>query len=160
MIWQIKELEQKLKDQERQLELRILQPLDFVEVAGASPIVERPPLRDETMSEVDPFILRSSNSSNRMSHGSTLSRRSEVPIDMRRKRGFRSGEAENQMPAPVPFHDKKIRKSDPPRPFSRVTKTTTRPVGAPAPPQRPVPHSRVTREKETKEKITKKRIWS
>ncbi|XP_021714041.1 kinesin-like protein KIN-14R [Chenopodium quinoa] len=154
----IKELEQKLKDQERQLEQRVLQPLDHAEVPGATPVAGRPSLRDETMIEADPFVLRSSNSSNRMSHGSTMSRRSDIPTETRRKRGFRSGETENQIPAPAPFHDKKIRKSDPPKPISRVTKTT-RPVAAP--PQRPLVHSRITREKDTKEKVVaKKRIWN
>lgn len=158
LAWQVKELEEKLKETERQLEQRILQPLDYGEVAGATPIPNggKPCLRDEIMSEVDPLVFRSSNSSNRMSQGSTLSRRSDVPIETRRKREYRSGETENQMPVPPPFHDKKIRKSDPHKPFSRVTKTTTRPVAAPtSAPQRPLGHTRVI----SREKDTKKRMW-
>ena len=145
---QVKDLEEKLKEQERQLEQRILQPLDnAAEVAGATPVVGgRPSLQDETMIEVDPFILRSSNSSNRMSHGCTYSRKSEVIIETRRKRGLRSGETENQMPAPAGLHEKKIRKSDPPKPFLTKSK---RPV---APPQRLSGQSRVTKEKDIKKK--------
>ncbi|KAL2905874.1 Kinesin-like protein KIN-14R [Bienertia sinuspersici] len=149
----VKELEEKVKDQERQLEQRVLRPMDCAEVAtAATPVGGRPPLKDEAMAEADPYILRSSNSSNRMSNASMLSRKSEFHAENRRKREFRSGETENQMPAPAALHDKKIRKSDPPKPYSRVTKTTvSRPVAAA---QRPLGHSRVTREKDTK-----KRMW-
>jgi len=136
--------------------------MDYGEVAGATPIGGRPSaLRDEAMGEVDPFILRSSNSSShRASHGSTMSKRGEVVHETRRKREFRSGETENQMPGPnaAALHDKRIRKSDPPKPFSRVMKTTIRPAAGT---QRPLVHSRVSRDNAqvTKDKDAKKKMW-
>jgi len=136
--------------------------MGYVEAIGATPIGGRPSaLRDEAMGEVDPFILRSSNSSShRASHGSTVSKRSEVAGETRRKREFRSGETENQMPGPnaAALHDKRIRKSDPAKPFSRGTKTTTRP-GAGT--HKPLIHSRVARDNTqvTKDKDAKKRMW-
>lgn len=151
----VKELEEKLKEKELLLEHNKLLHVDYAEVAGATPMGGRP-----SMCEVDPFILRSSNSSNRASHGSTLSKRGggAVPNETRRKREFRSGDTENQMPAPAPLHDKKIRKSDPPRPASRFTKTT-RPVAVAA--QKTVTHSRVTRDfaQTSRDKDSKKRVW-
>ncbi|KAH9610142.1 hypothetical protein KSS87_003454 [Heliosperma pusillum] len=159
MHQKVKELEEKLIEKEHQLEQRSMTPhQDNAEVAAATPIVvAKPCVKDEIMSEVDPFILRSSNASNRMSHGSTLSKRGEYTIETRRKREFRNAETENQMPGPAPLPDKRIRKSDPPKPLSRVSKTV-RPVTAP---QKPIAHTRVVRDygQGTKERDTKKRTW-
>ncbi|KAL9245622.1 hypothetical protein vseg_019249 [Gypsophila vaccaria] len=158
MRQKVKELEEKLKEKEHELEQGRMMPKDFIEVAGTTPAVVKPSLKDETMSEVDPYILRSSNSSNRTSHGSTLSKRGEFMYETRRKREYRSGETENQMPAGAPLHDKKIRKSDPPKPYSRLTRAgkTERPM---APPSRPIGHARVVRDHGAREKDTKKRSW-
>ncbi|KAK9678834.1 hypothetical protein RND81_11G235700 [Saponaria officinalis] len=158
MHQKVKELEDKLKEKEHELEQRRITPNDYTEGAGITPAVLKPSLKDETMSDVDPYILRSSNSSNRMSNGSNLSKRGEFLNETRRKREYRSGETENQIPAGAQLHDKKIRKSDPPKPHSRLSRNskTERPVAAPL---RPSGHTRVTRDHGARDKDTKKRSW-
>ncbi|GAV68571.1 Kinesin domain-containing protein/Malectin domain-containing protein [Cephalotus follicularis] len=151
----IKELEDKVREQELQLMLT----RDFANVIKATPNEGKPRIRDELMSDIEPRILRSSNSINRpMCHGSTLPGGNDLLHDTRKKRQSRSGETENYMAVPTHLNDKKARKSDPPkiakvaRPAKLVTTTT----------QGPPTKKRISRDSAqgTKERDVKKKIWS
>ncbi|KAL8151982.1 hypothetical protein V2J09_021790 [Rumex salicifolius] len=130
----INELETKLREQEQ------AQPLHSVYPEATPVPVGIHPTRDNNgvLCEVDPLILKSSTSSNRMSNVSTLAKGKEVTNEViRRKRGskeFRGGDTENNMPVSS-IHDKKIRKSDPPKPTrlsTRVAKSVAGPTTRPS----------------------------
>lgn len=118
-MWQIKELEDKLREQERQLQCRLSN--DFAELIRATPREEAKtcPKDDEVMSDIDLRILRSSNSVNRpMSQGSILPKGKDYIHQTRKKRESRSGENSNNV-----YENKKM-KPDPPKVAARVIRTT------------------------------------
>lgn len=91
--------------------------------------------RDESMSETDPQILRSSNSINKPSQGSISLQGAESFHEMKRKRELRNtmvGELENNNAVPATLVEKrirpselgKVRKIDPSKAFGRLTRTS------------------------------------
>ncbi|KAL5556600.1 hypothetical protein UlMin_038836 [Ulmus minor] len=143
----IKELENKLREQEQQLQ----STHEFIDSIRSTPAERKTYVRDEPMSDVEPYILRSSNIMNRpTSQGSTRGSSYET----RRKRESRSGE--NMIP--TGFKGSKIRKSDPPK-VARVIRPVTKPVTAA---QGPLTHKRINRDQVqgAKERDSKKKIWS
>lgn len=161
MLWQIKELEDKLREQEQQLQHRLSHEFtDFVKATPTEAKSTNSIRDDEPINEPELRILRSSNSVNRpMSHGSILPKGNEV---VRKKRESRSGEAENIIMTNLTstsLYDNKKRKSDPPRfarGLTRATKTVT------ATTQGAVTHKRINRDHGLgiKERDAKKKIWS
>lgn len=132
---------------------------DYVDVIRATPAEVKTCIMDEVMSEIEPFVLRSSNSVNRpMSQGSM--RGNDSKQGTRRKREFKSGETENIMMGSntTGLNDNKIRKSDPPK-IARVMMRTT---AKPATTQGPFTHKRmILRDQQgVKERDNKKKIWS
>ncbi|PON40942.1 Kinesin-like protein [Parasponia andersonii] len=149
----IKELEDKLREQEQQF----LCTHDCIDSIRATPAEVKPCIRDELMNDIEPYILRSSNSVKRpMSQGSM--RGNDSIQGTRRKREFKSGETENMMLVSTGLNDKKIRKSDPPK-IARIMRTTK---PATTTTQGPFTHKRVTRDQVqvVKETDNKKKIWS
>ncbi|GAB4848809.1 Kinesin-like protein KIN-14R [Ancistrocladus abbreviatus] len=149
----IKELEDKLREfQEQHMEPSIL-PIDYA-LRAATPTMLKPILTGEMMGEVEPFVLRSSNSSNQTKGHSPFSLKGgEIRNETRRKREFRNSDIENNMPIPAPLvQDKKIRKSDPP---PRVIMKTAKQAAVA---QRLQNHSRMNRD-QVQARETKKRIW-
>ncbi|KAI8540896.1 hypothetical protein RHMOL_Rhmol08G0021000 [Rhododendron molle] len=148
----VKELEDKLREQEQQY----VSKLSLDPTVRATPIEGKRCIRDDTMNDTEHHILRSSNSINRpMSLGSTLPK-GNIPFHGTRKRLSRNSEPENNS-----LNDKKGRHSDPPKPFSRVARTTVKqPVVTTS--KRPVAHNQTTRDpvQAIKERENKKRIWS
>ncbi|KAE9466265.1 hypothetical protein C3L33_01842, partial [Rhododendron williamsianum] len=148
----VKELEDKLREQEQQY----VSKLSLDPTVRATPIEGKRCIRDDTMNDTEHHILRSSNSINRpMSLGSTLPK-GNIPFHGTRKRLSRNSEPENNS-----LDDKKGRHSDPPKPFSRVARTTVKqPVVTTS--KRPVVHNQTTRDpvQAIKERENKKRIWS
>ena len=131
---------------------------DFVDSTRATPVEVKACFRDELMNDIEPYILRSSNSMSRpMSQGSM--RGNDSIQGTRRKREFKSGETENIMMVSTGLNDKKIRKSDPPK-IARIMRTT-KPATTTIT-QGPFTHKRVTREQVqgVKERDNKKKIWS
>ena len=61
MLWQIKELEDKLRMKEQQWQ----HTHDYTDAVRATPIEVKTFVREEYMNEIEPHILRSSNSVNR-----------------------------------------------------------------------------------------------
>ncbi|GAB2286830.1 hypothetical protein Dimus_021221 [Dionaea muscipula] len=163
-----KEVEDKLRgENEQQHVMPALPPADCPQVSGATPTVVKSVWRDEVMEEVDPYVLRSSNSSNRVSnHGQFPVKASEASKETRRKREYRHGDTENNTPisGPLQQQDKKIRKSDPPKPLpSRAMTRSTKPVAIV---QRPLNHGRMNRDQGqgqgqggSKDGDPKKRVW-
>ncbi|KAG6702646.1 hypothetical protein I3842_07G046100 [Carya illinoinensis] len=145
----IKELEDKLKVQEQQSQ-------DCTDAVRATP---KTFIRDELMNEIEPRILRSSNSINRpLSQGSTLQRGNDSFHEMRRKRDFRNADAENNIFVSSSLNDTKVsRKSDPPK-IARVMRTTKLVTAT----QGPLMHKRTSRDynQGIKERENKKKIWS
>ncbi|GLT46908.1 hypothetical protein SLA2020_206350 [Shorea laevis] len=150
----IKELEDRLREQEQQLQCALA--CDFTNL-GATPSEGKSSVRDaEFLSEIEPNILKSSNSVNRpLSYGSKQPRVSDTLLARRKKRYSRSDETENNMMVPTSV---KGRASDPPK-VARIMRTT-RPASAAA--QGPLTHKRVYRDQVqgVKERATKKKIWS
>ncbi|KAG5534331.1 hypothetical protein RHGRI_022456 [Rhododendron griersonianum] len=148
----VKELEDKLREQEQQY----VSKLSLDPTVRATPLEGKRCIRDDTMNDTEHHILRSSNSINRpMSLGSTLPK-GNIPFHGTRKRLSRNSEPENNS-----LNDKKGRHSDPPKPFSRVARTTVKqPVVTTS--KRPVAHNQTTRDpvQAIKERENKKRIWS
>ncbi|XP_004289515.1 PREDICTED: geminivirus Rep-interacting motor protein-like [Fragaria vesca subsp. vesca] len=156
----IKELEDKLREQEKQLteeKLRSQCTQVLTEMVRATPHEGKSRIRDEIMNDVDPCILRTSNSLNRrMSQGSTLLKGNESVHEKRRKREFKSGETENFHRLSTSLYDNKSRKSDPPK-IARIT----RPVKPVTATQGPLIHKRIIRDQvQVKERDNKKKIWS
>ncbi|KAM6563992.1 hypothetical protein CsatB_023990 [Cannabis sativa] len=157
----IKELEDKLREQEQQLRCTH----DFVDSIKATPVEIKTCVRDELMHDIEPYILRSSNSIRPMSQGSMKG--NDSTQGTRRKREFKSGETENIMMVSTGLNERKIRKSDPPkisrfmrtaRPATTTTTTTTTTT------QGPFTHNKrvVTKDQVpgVKERDNKKKIWS
>ncbi|KAM5577000.1 kinesin-like protein KIN-14R [Rosa sericea] len=146
-------LEDKLRGQENQLQCTQL----FADVVRVTPHEGKTRIRDEITNDVDPSILRASNSLNRrMSQGSTLLRGHDSLHEKRRKREFKSGETENFHRLSTSLYDNKSRKSDPPK-IARITRPT-KPVTAT---QGPLIHKRINRDQlQVKERDNKKKIWS
>ncbi|XP_050388067.1 kinesin-like protein KIN-14R [Argentina anserina] len=146
-------VEDKLRGQENQLQCtRVL-----TEAVRATPQEGKAHVRDEIMNDVDPCILRTSNSVNRrMSQGSTLLKGTDSLHEKRRKREFRRGETENFHRLSISLYDNKSRKSDPPK-IARITRPA-KPVTAT---QGPLIHKRINRDQvQVKERDTKRKIWS
>ncbi|GLU20244.1 hypothetical protein SLE2022_364540 [Rubroshorea leprosula] len=139
----ITELEDRLREQEQVVR-------DFTN-EGATPNVGKSSVRDAAafMSEIEPNILKSSNSIN----GSKRPRVSETLTE--KKRYARGDETENNVMVPTSV---KGRISDTPK-GGRILRTT-RPVSSAA--QGPLTHKTVYRDQVqgVKERITKKKIWS
>ncbi|KAF8411339.1 hypothetical protein HHK36_003886 [Tetracentron sinense] len=157
----IKELQDKLREREKQAECMLLHSADKSRV---TPNEGKSWSREESICEIDPQILRSSNSTNRtMIQGSVLLRGSDSLREIRRKRESRSGETENNFMAPTSSFEKKVvlptefnkvRQTDQSKIFARGTKTTK-------PAQRPFSYSRIDRDQVQgiKERDSK-RFWS
>ncbi|XP_010531348.1 PREDICTED: kinesin-like protein KIN-14A isoform X2 [Tarenaya hassleriana] len=115
-------------------------------------------------------ILRASNSINRPSshyRRSSISRRNDSFLHepVRKKRDSRSGDTENNNndASSVHMNEKRIRKSDPPKVVSRLTRPTRQAAGSSN--QAPVaPRRFINREQQqaqgAKERDTRKKIWS
>ncbi|KAF5738045.1 Di-glucose binding protein with Kinesin motor domain isoform 1 [Tripterygium wilfordii] len=150
----IMEVEDKLKQQELQLQCKL--NLCSADVMGFTPREGMSYTRDEELiKEIEPCILRSSNSINRpMSQGSILPKGSSLFNETRKKRHSRSSETEN-----IATTTNMGRKSDPPR-VARVMKTT-KPVTT-ATTQGLLSHKRSNRDQVQgiKERDSKKKIWS
>ncbi|XP_060671808.1 kinesin-like protein KIN-14R isoform X1 [Ziziphus jujuba] len=153
----IKELEEKLKEQELQLQCTH----DFVDAAKATPAERKISTRDEFMSDIESHILRSSNSlMNRpKSQGSNRGNHS-IHERTRRKREFKSGDTENIIMVTNCLNDNRARKSDPSK-IARIMRTakpsTTIAV------QGPLTHKRVIRDQVQglkDQRDAKKKIWS
>lgn len=160
IFFQIKELEDKLKEQEQQFQCRLSR--DFADLIKSTPNeVKTSKGDDEVMSDIDLRILRSSNSVNRpMSHGSILPRGNGHQHETRKKRDSRSGETENNNILKSSSYENKKRKSDPPRVAATRVMRTAKPVTATI--QGPSVHKRINRDQVQgiKERDTKKKIWS
>jgi len=155
MLWQIKELENKLRVQEQQLQCTH----DCTDAVRATPNEGKTCIRDDFMNEIEHRILRSSNSLNRsLNQGSV--RGNDSLNETRRKRDqLRSADTENNIFLPSSLNDSKLsRKSDPPQIATRVMRTTKLVTTA----QGPLTHKRASRDQVqgVKERDTKKKIWS
>ncbi|KAJ0971087.1 hypothetical protein J5N97_019046 [Dioscorea zingiberensis] len=124
------ELECKLIEREQQSESMIL-------LKTADDIKAVPPSRESSASEIDPQILRCSDTTNRASIGqsSILLRGTESLHEIKRKRELRSGangESENRVSLPIAMERKtatvsdmnKSRKIDPAKAFGRITRAS------------------------------------
>ncbi|KAK9284924.1 hypothetical protein L1049_024105 [Liquidambar formosana] len=152
----IKELEDKLREKEQKSRMLTL---DSADVSRATPNEGKLCSRDVFMCDTESHILRSSNSMNRpMSQGSILLRGIDSLHDIKRKRDSRSSETENNAIVSNSLNDRKARKSDPPKPIARVTRTAKPVITA----QRPFTLNRISRDQVQgiKEKDNKKKIWS
>nr|XP_010919436.1 kinesin-like protein KIN-14E [Elaeis guineensis] len=130
----VKDLENKLREERSQSNsMLLLNSADALRIA--TPTEGRTFSRDESMSETDPQILRSSNSINKPSQGSILQRGAECLHEMKRKRELRNamvGELENNNAGPTTLVGKRIRPSelgkvgkiDPAKAFGRLSRTT------------------------------------
>jgi kinesin family protein C2/C3 len=151
MLWQIKELEDKLRVQGQQWQ----HTHDFTDAV----IEVKPSIRDENVNEIEPHILRSSNSVNRpMSQGSILLKGIDSLHETRRKRELRNADIENNfIVSPYLIDTKFSRKSDPPK-MARVVRTTKPAIAA----QGLLTHKRASRDpvQGIKERDNKKKIWS
>lgn len=146
----------KWQEQEQQLPCTLV---DSTNSIRSTPLESKHFSRDELMNDAEHYILKSSNSMKRqMSLGSTLPKGSND--DTRRKRLSRNSDTENIAAVNPHRGDNKGRQSDPPKPLSRVTRTT-KPVPSF---QRPITHNRPTaRDHQTQGvKVTesKKRVWT
>ncbi|KAF5749722.1 Di-glucose binding protein with Kinesin motor domain isoform 1 [Tripterygium wilfordii] len=150
----IMELEDKLKQQDLRLQCKLSS--GSADVMGFTPREGKSYVRDEELiKEIDPCVLRNSNSINRpMSLGSILPKRNSLLSETRKKRHSRSSETEN-----ITTTTNMGRKSDPPK-VSRVMKTT-KPVTATTT-QGFLNHKRSNRDQVqgNKERDSKKKIWS
>ncbi|KAL6552106.1 Kinesin-like protein KIN-14R [Orobanche gracilis] len=145
----IKKLEDKVREQEKQLASTIK--------SEPTPMEIEQPIKEEIPDESQRRILRSLNSVNRRdSQGSVLIKENNAPSphEVRKNRLSRNGEVENNgvVPAPIGRH------SDPLKHVPRVSRTTKSVITAP----RPVPRSKTTRDpvQGVKEKDIKKRTWT
>lgn len=152
MVWQIKELEDELRVQEQKQQYAN----DCTDSVRATPIEGKTFIRHEYISEVEvePHILRSSNSVNgRMSQGSILLKGN---LHETRKRDYRNADTENNVFSSS-LHEPKIsRKSDPPK-IARVMRTKLVTAA-----QGPSTLKRTSRDQVQgiKERDNKKKIWS
>ncbi|GMI94118.1 MALECTIN DOMAIN KINESIN 2 [Hibiscus trionum] len=155
----VKELEYRLKEQEQQLQHA--QARNFDEAIRATPNERKSRTDDELISEAEPHILRTSNSSSSrpLSHGSKHPRVS-APHETRKKRFSRIGETENNMVIiSAPLDNKRARKSDPPKIAARAV-GTIKPAKEAV--QGTLTHKRINRDQlqAAKERDSRKKIWS
>ncbi|KAG1354542.1 Kinesin-like protein KIN-14E [Cocos nucifera] len=163
----VKDLESKLREERsRSNSMSLLNSADALRIA--TPTEGKTFSRDESMSETDPQILRSSNSINKPNEGSILLRGAESLHEMKRKRERRNAmveELENNNAGPTTLVEKrirpselgKVRKIDPAKAFGRLTRTTK--VVAT---QKVFTHSRNSKEHQAgviKEKV-KTKVWT
>ncbi|KAF8377407.1 hypothetical protein HHK36_030784 [Tetracentron sinense] len=155
----VKELEDKLREQQTESSLL----LHSADKPRATPNEGKAWLREESICEIDPQILRSSNSINRpLSQGSVLLRGTDSLREIRRKRETRSGEMENSFMVPTSFLEKKVptelnktRQIDPSKALARVTRTTKSVT------QRPLSYNRINRDQvQGLKERDNKRVWS
>ncbi|GMY12069.1 kinesin-like protein KIN-14R [Fagus crenata] len=170
----VNELERKLREQEQNsesvlLHRKIKELEDKLRVQGqkwqhthdfTDAVIEvKPSIRDENVNEIEPHILRSSNSVNRpMSQGSILLKGIDSLHETRRKRELRNADIENNfIVSPYLIDTKFSRKSDPPK-MARVVRTTKPAIAA----QGLLTHKRASRDpvQGIKERDNKKKIWS
>lgn len=152
MSCQIKELEDKLREQKQQFRCTH----DYVDAIRATPTEVKTCIRDELMSDIETYVLRNSHSVNRpMSQGSM--RGNDSIQGTRMKREFKSGETENIMMVSNGLNVKKIRKSDPPK-IARIMRTAKPATTT----QGPFTQKRIIRDQVqgVKERDNKKKIWS
>lgn len=153
---QIKELEDKIKEQEQQLACTIVSD-SATNTTRSTPLEGKHSVKDELMNESERRILRSSNSLGRhLSQGPTSLKDDSLPI-ARRKRLSRNGETENNAAL---SSDNKGRQSDPPKPFPRISRAAAKPALTA---QRTTTlHGKTSRDPVhgIKERENKKRIWS
>lgn len=151
----IKELEDKLREQEKQ-QSKCIPTQDLTEKSKCTPY-RSSYMRDESLSESESHVLRTSNSMNSQAiPGSNLLNK-ESDYNVRRKRESRGGETENKATEVSSWVDKKIRKSEPPpKPMGRTTTRGTKP------PSMAADQRRINRDQVqgVKERDIKKRIWS
>ncbi|GAA0168157.1 microtubule binding motor protein [Lithospermum erythrorhizon] len=152
----IKELEDKIKEQEQLARTTLAaEPAHTVKSAAME---SKQCGGDELMKEADNCILKSSQSVNRReSQGSVVVKTNKDSHSVvRRKRLSRNGEAENMHIAP-----QRSRQSDPPKPYSKLSRTTAKTTTSTAA-QRPSIHSKTSRDQvqEVKERDPKKRMWT
>ncbi|KAM7519782.1 hypothetical protein LguiB_018744 [Lonicera macranthoides] len=147
----IKELEEKVKDQEQQLAHTHI--LDITNPSRSSP-PEGKRAREESTNEAEHYILKSSNSINRQTNQRSAPKEKDSASfhEVRRKRLSKNGDTEN---ISVSTNSSQSRKSDPPKPFPRVTRMAKPVTGS----QRLSAGNRSSREP-VKERESKKRIWS
>ncbi|XP_019422125.1 PREDICTED: kinesin-like protein KIN-14R isoform X2 [Lupinus angustifolius] len=156
---QVKELEDRNREQEQQWQ----QTNCFVEAAKATPDIGKGCKTSEKCpSEIDPHILRSSNSSNhQINQGSTLSKGNDFTQHLRSKGGFRSNEIENSYVMSSSLQKRKVtRKSDPPM-IGKGVRPITKPGITTQPP--PLSHKRASTSRDVqgiKERDSKKKIWN
>lgn len=153
MLWQIKELENKLRVQEQQLQCTH----DCTDAVRATPNEGKTYIRDEFMND---RILRSSNSVNRSMNQGSVRGNDSLHETRRKREQLRSADTENNIFVPSSLNDTKVtRKSDPPK-ISRVMRTTKLVTAA----QGPLTHKRTSTSRDqaqgVKERDAKKKIWS
>ncbi|KAK6923256.1 Malectin domain [Dillenia turbinata] len=155
----IKELKDKLREKQQQKKLDNKVTPSCTDKSRTTPKAVKVMSRDEHMSDIEPHILRSSNSTSRSANnGGTAVKGTDYFLhESRRKREFSIGGIENNMNLP-PLTDKKIRRSDPPKPTGRLSRTMTKPVSTSL--QRPAPHTRINRDQVQGVKDNKKKIWN
>lgn len=153
MKMQIKELEEKLKQQERRLSITTI-----ADSSSSMKLTPREEGKHKFINEAEQHILRSSNVMNRqMVAGYNRPKRTDslgsIGGEVRRKRLSRNSEVEN-----VEINENKSRKSDPPKPHQRGPTRTVKPAPAPVA-QRPVsrPSNPI---QAVKDRATKKRMWA
>ncbi|OIV93026.1 hypothetical protein TanjilG_20688 [Lupinus angustifolius] len=154
---QVKELEDRYREREQQWQ----QTHCLVEAAKATPDIGKGcKTSEECPSEIDPHILKSSNSTNRqINQGSTLFKGNDSAHQIKSKRVFRSNDIENNYGMPSLHNRKVIRKSDPPM-AGRGVRPTTRSVTTTQP---PLSHKRASTSRDVqgiKERDSKKKIWN
>ncbi|CAL0331557.1 unnamed protein product [Lupinus luteus] len=156
---QVKELEDRNREQEQQWQRTHC----FVEAAKATPNTGKGCKTNEKCpSEIDPHILRSSNSSNQINQGSTLLKGGDSTHHLRSKGGFRSNEIENSyvMSSSTLQKRKVTRKSDPPM-IGKGVRPITKPGITTQPP--PLSHKRASTSRDVqgiKERDSKKKVWN
>ncbi|XP_059644265.1 kinesin-like protein KIN-14R [Cornus florida] len=157
----IKELEDTVKELEQQLECnRTVDSIASTRTTATTPLESKcHHVRDEITNGAEHNILRNSNSINhRMSQGSNLLKGNDSLHNVRRKRLSKNSETENISTSSL-NDSKGSRQSDPPKPFSRITRTAKPLTNA----QRPSSaHNKTSRDQVQgiKERDSKKRIWS
>lgn len=105
--FQIKELEDKIKDQEQQL-ARMVADSDATKSLRSSPLESsKCPSRDDLTNDIEQRILKSSNAINRQaSQGSNLLKGKDTVQQVRRKRLSTNSEAENNGVLPTSIQDR------------------------------------------------------
>ncbi|KAJ7953501.1 Kinesin-like protein [Quillaja saponaria] len=162
----IKELEDKLSEQEEEWQFSHISVDTVKATPGPGEAVNSSIRRDEYPSEIEPRILRSSNSvTRRISQGSVPIKGINSFHQMRSKREFRCNEIENNTIVGVSssLHDtnRVARKSDPPK-IARVVMRAAKPAIAAQGPLMSQKRTSTSRDQVPgiKERDSKKKIWS